>query len=141
MAMFEKKDAKGMKQVAGEISKSEKRIEELDGQEAEFTGAISREKEKFDGLKEQAAGLDPYELTDTRLALRQQMETQARERIRGAMSSGMLDFWKYQTTLRDTDNLLGEDGMAERREYEKRQKARELTNEPRRKPKEHGLDR
>ena len=43
MEMFEIKDAKGMKQVAGEISKSEKRVEDLDEQEVELpTRTIGR---------------------------------------------------------------------------------------------------
>ena len=49
----------------------------LDAQEIKFTGAINREKEKFDGLKAQAADLDRNELTDARLALRQQMGAEA----------------------------------------------------------------
>ena len=113
MAMFEKKNAKGMKQVAGEISKSEKRIEDLDVQEAEFTGAINREKEKFDGLKEQAADLDPYELTDARLALRPETERAARERIRSGTSSGKIGFWGYECSIRDADTLLREEDMAQ----------------------------
>ena len=139
--MFEKKDAKGMQQVAGEISKSEKRIEELDGQEAEFTGAINREKVKFDGLKEQAAELDPYELTDARLALRPEMERTARERIRSGTSSGKVSLWDYECSIRDADTLLHEEDMAQRHEQQRRRKERKITCEPRRKSKEHGLDR
>ena len=142
MEMFEKKDAKGMKQVAGEISKSEKRIEDLDAQEGEFTGAINREKEKFDGLKEQAADLDPYELTDARLALRPQMERTARERIRSGLSSGKIGFWGYECSIRDADTLLREEDMAQRHEEQKRRRKREITCEPqKRKPRSHEWDR
>lgn len=142
MKMFEKKDAKGMKQVAGEISKSEKRIEDLDVQEAEFTGAINREKEKFDGLKEQAADLDPYELTDARLALRPEMERAARERIRSGTSSGKIGFWGYECSIRDADTLLREEDMAQRHEEQKRRREREITYEPqKRKPRSHEWDR
>ena len=72
MRVFDKMDTAGMREVEGEISKSEVRIVKLDAQEAKFTGAISREKEKFDGLKVQAADLDQDELADARLALRPQ---------------------------------------------------------------------
>ena len=88
--------------------------------ETTLTDAIDREREKFTDLKEQAAVLDRDGLTDARLAIRPQMEAQAKERIRVAMSSGKLDFWKYQASTRDTDTMLGEDGMAEQREREKR---------------------
>ena len=47
MRGFDKADAVGMKEVEGEISKSEARIVKLDTQKAEFIGAINREKEKF----------------------------------------------------------------------------------------------
>ena len=142
MEMFEKKDAKGMKQVAGEISKSEKRIEELDVQEAEFTGAITREKEKFDELKEQAADLDPYELTDARLALRPEMERTARERIRSGTSSGKIGFWDYECSVRDADTLLREEDMAQRHEEQKRYREWENNRaQPKRKPHSRDYER
>ena len=132
MEMFEIKDVKGMKQVAGEISKSEKRVEELDAQEVESTDAINREKEKFDGLKEQAADLDPYELTDARLALRPQMEHTAHDRIQSGLSSGKVSFWDYEGSKKDTDRCLGEEGMVERHEARKRRKEREIAYESQR---------
>ena len=142
MEMFEKKDAKGMKQVAGEISKSEKRIEELDVQEAEFTGAITREKEKFDELKEQAADLDPYELTDARLALRPEMVRTARERIRSGTSSGKIGFWDYECSVRDADTLLREEDMAQRHEEQKRYREWENNRaQPKRKPHSRDYER
>ena len=115
---FGKEDAAGMKQVKGEISGAEADMVKLGKDETTLNDAIGREREMFTELKKQAAGLDRDELTDTRLALRPQIEAQAKERIRGAMSSGKLDFWKYQASTRDTDKQLGEDGMAERRERE-----------------------
>lgn len=120
MQGFDKEDAAGMKQVKSEISGAEADMVRLDKDETTLTDAIDKEREKFIGLKEQATGLDRSELTDARLAIRPQMEAQAKERIRVAMSSGKLDFWKYQASTRDTDTMLGEDGMAEQREREKR---------------------
>ena len=119
MEMFEKKDAKGMKKIAGEISKSEKHIEELDAQEVEFSDAINQEKEKFDELKEQAAELDPYELTDARLALRPEMERTARERIRSGTSSGKVSFWDCEGSVQDADTILHEEDLAQRHEEQK----------------------
>ena len=138
---FGKEDAAGMKQVKSEISGAEADMVKLDKDETTLTVAIGKEKEKFTELKEQAAGLDRGELTDARLSLRPQMEAQAKERIRGAMSSGKVGFWNYQLSIRDADKLLGETGMAEQREYEKRQEEREIIYQPQRKPKEQGLDR
>ncbi len=138
---FGKEDTSGMKQVKGEISGAEADMVRLGKDETTLTDAIGKETEKFTELKEQAAGLDRTELTDARLALRPQMEAQAKERIRGAMSSGKVSFWNFQLSIRDADKLLGEDGLAEQCEYEKRQKEREISYQPQRWPKEHDLDR
>lgn len=138
---FGKEDTAGMKQVRGEISDAEADMVKLGKDETTLTDAIGKEYEKYTELKEQAAGLDRAELTDARLALRPQMEAQAKERIRCAMSSGQVSFWNFQLSIRDAEKLLGETGMAEQREYEKRQEEREISHQPHRKPKEPGLDR
>ena len=130
MRVFGKEDAAGMKEVKGEISEAEARVTRLDGQEVEFTGAIKREKEKFDGLKEQAADLDQDELTDARLALRPQMERSAYDRIQSGLSSGKPEFWKMESSFRDADRVLGEEGMAERHEAQKRREEHEFDYQP-----------
>ena len=138
MRTFGKEDAAGMKEIKGDISEAEGRVVKLDAQEVEFTGAINREKEKFDGLKEQAADLDPYELTDARLALRPQMEHTAHDRIQSGLSSGKVSFWDYEGSKKDADRWLGEEGMVERHEARKRRKEREIAYESqRRKPRFH----
>ena len=130
MQGFGKEDATGMKQVKSEIGGAEADMVRLGKDETTLTDAIEKERGKFTELKERATELDRGELTDARLALRPQMEAQAKDRIRGAMSSGKIDFWKLQATLRDTDTLLDEDGMAEQREYEKRREAQKTAHEP-----------
>ena len=127
MRVFGKEDAAGMNEVKGEISEAETRVMKLDAQEVEFTGAINREKDKFDGLKEQAADLDQDELTDARLTIRPQMERTARERIRSGLSSGKISFWDYEGSKKDADEWLGEEGMAERHEEKKRRKEKKTT--------------
>ena len=124
MRVFGKDDAAGMKEVKGEISEAEARVMKLDAQEVEFTGAINREKEKFDGLKEQAADLDQDELTDARLVLRPQIERAARDRIQSGLSSGKVSFWDYEGSKKGADRWLDEEGMAERREDQKRKEQR-----------------
>ena len=141
MRVFDKAGAAGMKEVEGEISKSEARIVRLDAQEVRFTGAINREKEKFDGLKAQAADLDQDELTDARIALRQQMEREAQNRILRAESGKKINLWKFQGSIIDTDKLLGEDGMAEQREEWKRLRHMEKRQGPKRKTRAHQQER
>ena len=132
MQTFDKTDAAGMREVEGEISKSEARIVKLDAQEVKCAGAINREKEKFDGLKAQAADLDQGELTDARLALRPRMETEAQNRIRRAKGGRKTNLWKFQGSISDADKLLGEDGMAEPREELKRLRHMEKRQRPKR---------
>ncbi len=141
MQGFGKEDAAGMKQIKSEISSAEADMVKLGKDETTLTDAISKEAEKFTELKEQAAGLDRAELTDARLALRPQMEDQAKERIRGAMSSGKISFWNFQLSIRDADKLLGEEGMAEQWEREKRQEEKEISYQPQCRPKDHDHDR
>lgn len=111
MRAFDKEDAAGMKDVEGEISKSEARIAELDAREIEFTGAINREMGKFSELKKQAVNLDQDELTAARLVLRPQIENEGRERIRKGVPDGRISFAKYQAGVRDVDRVLDEDGL------------------------------
>ena len=141
MRAFAKADAAGMKEVEGEISKSEARIVKLNSQEVKFTDAINREKEKFDGLKAQAADLDQDELTDARLALRPQMENEGRERVRRAGGGRKINFWKFQGSISDTDKLLGEDGMAEQHKKLKRLRRTEECQRSKRKTREHQQER
>ena len=135
---FGKVDAAGMKKVRGEISAAGSDLAHYDKRAGEFVDAINREKDTFTGLKKQASGLDPSELTDARLALRQEKESLAREHIRKAASDGRVDFWNYQRSITDTDALLGEEGMEKQREYEKLREAWAFASEPQRKQKEHG---
>ena len=141
MRVFDKADSAGMKEVEEEISKSEARIVKLDMQGIKFTDAINREKEKFDGLKTQATDLDQDELTDARLALRPQMEREAQDCIRKAESGRKINFWKFQGSISGADKLLGEDGMAERQEEQKRLRRVKERHGPKRKAKTHQQER
>ena len=138
---FGKEDIAGMKQVKSEISGAEADMVRLGKDETTLTDAIGKEREKFTELKEQAAGLDRAELTDARLALRPQMEAQAKERIRGAMSSSQVSFWNFQLSIREADKLLGEDGLADRYGQGRRQREQKTPHEPRRQAREYGPDR
>ena len=122
MRGFNKTDAAGMKEAKRETSKSEARIEKLDAQEVKFTGAISREKEKFDELKAQAVDIDQDELTDARLALRPQMEREGCERIRKGAPDSRISFTKYQVAVRDADRTLTENCTGKRYQEQKRKK-------------------
>ena len=69
------------------------------------------------------------------------MEGKTKERSRGATSSGKVSFWNFQLSMQEVEKLLGEVGMAEQREYEKRLEEKEITYQPQQRPKEQNLDR
>ena len=141
MQTFDKADAAGMQKVKGEISKSEARIMELEAQEVEFTDTISREKEKFDGLKAQTADLDQDELADTRLTFRPQMEREAQDRIRRAEGGRKISFWNFQNSISNADKLLDEGDMAERNEERERLRHMKKRQKPRHETRVHQQER
>ena len=122
MRSFYKENATEMREVAGEISKANARIAELDAQEVELSIGIRNEKEKFDGLKKQAADLDQDDLADARLALRQEMESETHDRIKRNIKGSKASIRDYWYSISDADALLGETGMAERRREQRRRK-------------------
>jgi len=138
---FGKEDAAGMKQVKGEIKAAESDLVHYEKRACDLSDAIQRKKDKFTGLKEQAAELDGFEPADERLALRPKMESVAREHVRRAEPDGKIRFWNFERSIKDADRLLGEVGIAERHHREQRQKEREISYEPQHRPKEHTLDR
>ena len=129
MQDFDREDAAGMKQVQKEIKTAESDLAHYDKRVSDLSDAIQREKDRFTGLKEQAAGLDRYALTDERLALRPQMERTAREHIKKAEPDGRIGFWRFEESVREADMLLDETGMVERHHREQRRLDRENIQE------------
>ena len=122
---FGKEQDDDMAGIKTYLSTIEANADKMDKQEIRYTGKIKEVKREFDRLKEQAADLDQDELADARLALRPQMERDAQACIRKAEGGREINFWHFQGSVSDTDNLLDEDGMAERRKAQKRRRERE----------------
>ena len=99
--------------------------ERYDAADAALTRKIDRAKDRFDGLREQAAEYDRDELTNARLALRQEMESTAYDRIKRNIKGGKVSIRDYWNSISDADALLGETGMAERRREQRRREERE----------------
>ena len=112
--------------------------ERYDAADANLTQKIDRAKAKFDDLREQAAEYDRDELTDARLALRQEMESAAHDRIERNIKGGKVSIRDYWSSISDADALLGESGMAERRRQQRR---REERDHQQRKAKERDAER
>ena len=93
--------------------------------DAALTRKINHAKAKYDHLREQAAEYDRDELADARLALRQEMESAAHDRIERNIKGGKVSIRDYWSSISDADALLGETGMAERRMEQRRREERE----------------
>ena len=108
MQTFDKEDAAGMKEVRREIDSAKADMGRLDEQESSLSDSIRKEQENFTALKEQAEVLDRDELNEAHLALRQESEHQAWERIRESVSSGKVSFQTFRQSVRNADEMLGE---------------------------------
>ena len=98
--------------------------ERYDVADTVLTKKIDRAKAKFDDLREQAAEYNCDELTDARLSLRQDMESEAHDRIKRNIKGGKVSIRDYWRSISDADALLGETGMAERRREQRRRQDR-----------------
>ena len=106
--------------------------ERYDAADASLTRKIDRAKERFDDLRERAAEYDRDELTDARLSLRQDMESEAHDRIKRNIKGGKVSIRDYWSSISDADAVLGETGMAERRREQRREERAAL-----KKPRSH----
>ena len=86
--------------------------------------------------------------TDARLALRPQLEDEAKESIQKDIPGEKVSTWDYLLSAQETDRQLGEDGMerwfAEQkrlRRMEQAQRERGERAERERKPKNRGMER
>ncbi len=139
---FGKESDKEMPAVPKEIKAARANVSRLDGPEARCTGEIEQSGQEFDRLKDKAKQYDLYNLTDARLALRPQLEDEAKERIRKEIPDRKLNTWDYLLSAQETDRQLGEDGMERwlaeqkrRRRMEQTQRERGERDEWQRKPK------
>ena len=100
-----------MKGIPSYLSTVEANVQKMDKQETQYTGNIEKAKQDFDELRAQSVDLDQDELNEARLALRPQMEHEARERVRKATHNGRASIWNFQLSVNESDKLLGEENM------------------------------
>ena len=111
VASFGKEDKKEMPTVPKHIATVKANISKMDELEVRYTSDIERSGQEFDRLKENAKQYDLYELTDARLALRPQMEDEAKERIKKDIPDEKISVWSFQLSAKETDKQNHEDGM------------------------------
>ena len=89
-----------------------------------------------------------YDLADARLALRPQMEDEAKESIKRDIPDEKISMWEFLSCVKEIDEQNNEDGMERwlaeqkrQRQMEQMQREREQRGEWQRKPKEHDMGR
>ena len=120
---------KGMSEIKANVETTRARLDKYYASDADLVENINKSKAKFKELKKQAAEFERGELTDARLALRPQMESAAHDRIARNIKGNKVSFWNYTHSITDTDELLNEADMAERRRVERQRKERERKKE------------
>ena len=111
MAGFGKEDEKEMPAVPKRIATVKANVAKMDKLETRYTGDIEKSGREFNRLKEQGKQYDLYDLTDARLALRPQMEDEARESIKKDIPDEKISLFHFQVSVQETDKQNHEDGM------------------------------
>ena len=101
-------DDAGISDVKKEIAVLENGLKKLAEQEAKYSAELNDALKQYAELKEQAAGMDAAELMDTRIAVREDKERSAVDRIKAAYGEKYDPMLMYDSK-RDVANLLNEE--------------------------------
>ena len=125
--------------VKKEIATMEGALQKLSEQEVKYSSELDETLEQYTELKEQAAGVDAAELMDARLAVREEKERSAVDRVKNAYGE-KYDPMMMHNSRRDVTELLGEETKV-RSVREHLQKKREQKVERKNTPKKNGQER
>ena len=124
-------DDAGISDVKKEISTLEGALQKLSEQEAKYSAELDEALKQYAELKEQAAGMDAAELMDARLAVREEKERSAVDRVKSAYGE-KYDPMMMHDSKRDVANLLHEEAEArsirERLRQKQQQQAQQKQN-------------
>ena len=101
-------DDAGISDVKKEIAVLENGLKKLAEQEAKYSAELNDALKQYAELKEQAAGMGAAELMDTRLAVREEKERSAVDRVKAAYGEKYDPLLMYDSK-RDVANLLNEE--------------------------------
>jgi hypothetical protein len=104
-------DDAGISAVKKEIATLEGALQKLSEQEAKYSAELDEALKQYAELKEQAAGMDAAELMDARLAVREDKERSAVDRVKAAYGE-KYDPMMMHDSKRDVANLLHEEAEA-----------------------------
>ena len=124
-------DDAGISDMKKEIATLESALQKLSEQEAKYSAELDEALKQYAELKAQAAGMDAAELMDARLAVREEKERSAVDRVKAAYGENY-DPMMMHDSKRDVANLLHEEAEArsirERLHQKQQQQARQRQN-------------
>ena len=132
-------DDAGISDVKKEIATLEGALKKLSEQEEKYSAELDEALKQYVELKEQAAGMDAAELMDARLAVREEKEHSAIDKVKAAYGE-KYDPMLMHDSRRDVAELLGEETMV-RFIREHLQKKREQRVEHKKTSKKHEQER
>ena len=134
-----KTDADGMKEIKNHLADVESNIRKMDEQEAQYAGDIEKARSEFDELRERAAGFDPDELVAARLALRQQMDHETRDRIYEAAQGERISIWSFENSAKATDEVLGERELQHQEKMRSIEKSKTMAEQSQKRGSDHSI--
>lgn len=122
-------DDVGISDVKKEIATLEGALQRLSEQEAKYSAKLDEALKQYAELKEQAAGMDADELMDARLAVREEKERSAIDKVKTAYGE-KYDPMMVHDSKRDVANLLHEEAEARsiRERLRQKQQAQQKQN-------------
>ena len=126
--------------VKKEIATLEGALQKLSEQEAKYSAELDEALKQYAELKEQAAGMDAAELMDARLAVRDEKERSAVDRVKSAYGE-KYDPMMMHDSKRDVANLLHEEAETRSVREFLRQKQKAQQTQQHKKPKRHEQER
>ena len=127
-------DDAGISDVKKEIATLEGALQKLSEQEAKYSAELDEALKQYAELKEQATGMDAAELMDARLAIREEKEHSAVDRVKSACGE-KYDPMMMHDSKRDVANLLHEEAEARSIRERLRQRQQQQTQQKRTKKK------
>ena len=133
-------DDAGISDVKKEIATLESALKKLSEQEEKYSAELDEALKQYAELKEQAAGMDAAELMDARLAVREEKERSAIDKVKAAYGE-KYDPMLMHDSKRDVANLLHEEAEVRSVREFLRQKQKVQQTQQQRKPKRHEQER
>ena len=128
-------DDAGISAVKKEIATLEGALQKLSEQEAKYSAELDEALKQYAELKEQAADMDAAKLMDVRLAVREEKERSAVDRVKAAYGD-KYDPMMMHDSKRDVANLLHEEkevrSIRERLRQKQQQQAQQKQNKKKR---------